>query len=119
MNMKRTFEQRELVANKLKEYLRGSGYTKTSFARKSGISRTDLDNLLDGKINDKGAFENLLKVSLSTLDVPLDTILLSSPSPIEPLLISNEIPDHIKLNIKAQKQYNLLLNILSLCEIYY
>lgn len=119
MNIDQTFEQRELVTNKLKEYLRGIGYTKASFARKSKISRTGLDNLLDGKINDKVAFENLLKVSLSTLDVPLDTILSYSPPPIKPLLNSNEPPNHIKLNSKAQKQYDLLLDILSLCEIYY
>lgn len=119
MNIDQAFEQRKLVTTKLKEYLKNSGYTKASFARKSGISQTNLDNLLDDKINDKGSFENLLKVSLSTLGVPLETILSYSPPPIESLLNSNKLPNHINLNSKAQKQYNLLLDILSLCEIYY
>ena len=119
MNIDQAFEQRKLVTTKLKEYLKNSGYTKASFARKPGISRTDLDSLLKNEINDKDVFDGLFKASLLTLDVSLDTILSSSPSPIEPLLSSNEIPGHIKLSIKAQKQYDLLLDILSLCEIYY
>lgn len=119
MSIEQAFEQRKLVTTKLKEYLRDNGHTKVSFARKSGISRTDLDSLLKNEINDKDVFDGLLKASLLTLDVSLDTILSYSPPPIEPLLSSNKIPGHIKLSIKAQKQYDLLLDILSLCEIYY
>ena len=119
MNIDQAFEQGNIITAKLKEYLRDSGYTKASFSKKAEISCTDLDNLLENRISDKDVFDNLLKVSLAILDAPLDAVLSYSTSPIKPLLISNEIPDHIKASIITQKQYNLLLDILSLCEIYY
>ena len=47
------FEQRSLVALKLKDCIRDRGYTTVSFAKKADISRTTLDKLLNGSINNK------------------------------------------------------------------
>lgn len=46
MRFDELFEQRSLVASKLKECIRDKGYTKVSFAGKAEISRPTLDRLL-------------------------------------------------------------------------
>ena len=43
MRFDELFEQRSLVASKLKECIRDKGYTKVSFASKAGISCSTLD----------------------------------------------------------------------------
>ena len=48
MRFDELFEQRNLVASKLKECIRDKGYTKVSFADKAGISRPTLDKLMNG-----------------------------------------------------------------------
>ena len=48
MRFDELFEQRSLVASKLKECIRDKGYTKVSFAGKADISRPTLDKLLNG-----------------------------------------------------------------------
>ena len=51
MKFDELFEQRSLVASKLKDYIRDKGYTKVSFAAKADISRPTLDRLLSGSID--------------------------------------------------------------------
>ena len=45
MKFDELFEQRSLVASKLKDCIRDMGYTKVSFATKADISRPTLDKL--------------------------------------------------------------------------
>ena len=47
MRFDELFEQRSMVASKLKECIRDMGYTKISFAKKAEISRPTLDKLLN------------------------------------------------------------------------
>ena len=56
MRFDELFEQRSLVASKLKECIRDKGYTKVSFARKADISRPTLDRLLNGAIENKSTY---------------------------------------------------------------
>ena len=51
MRFDELFEQRSLVASKLKECIRDKGYTKVSFAGKADISRPTLDRLLNGAVD--------------------------------------------------------------------
>lgn len=51
------FEQRSLVAMKLKDYIRDRGFTKVSFAKKADISRPTLDKLLNGNVESKSTFD--------------------------------------------------------------
>ena len=50
MKFDELFEQRSLVASKLKDCIRDMGYTKVSFAAKADISRPTLDKLLNTEI---------------------------------------------------------------------
>lgn len=68
------FEQRILVAEKLKECLRQSGFTKVSFSKKTGISRPTLDRLLNGTIDSKSTFDKHLQKILFVLDIVMKNI---------------------------------------------
>ena len=67
MRFDELFEQRSLVASKLKECIRDKGYTKVSFAGKSDISRPTLDRLLNGAVDNKSTFDRHLQKILKQL----------------------------------------------------
>lgn len=116
------FEQRILVAEKLKICIRDKGYTKVSFSKKTGISRPTLDRLLSGTVDNKNTFERHLQKILPVLKVTVDELLfystVSEQKNIEVVYSLNEPLDY-SMNQKAKKQYELLLDILDLCTIYY
>ena len=51
MKFEELFDQRSIVAMKLKDYIRERGFTKVSFAKKAEISRPTLDKILNGSID--------------------------------------------------------------------
>lgn len=116
------FEQRELVAEKLKECIRDMGYTKVSFARKIDISRPTLDKLLSGTIDNKSSFDKHLQKVLFVLGMTSDELLFYSanmqPEKVEVVYSLNAPVDYV-MSEKAKKQYNLLMDVLDLCTIYY
>lgn len=60
LKMDELFEQKCLVASKLKECIRDKGYTKVSIASKTDIPCWILDRLLNGRIDDKQTFDYYL-----------------------------------------------------------
>lgn len=114
------FEQRSLVAVKLKDCIREHGFTKVSFAKKADISRPTLDKLLSGTIDNKSTFDRHLQKVLATLNVSVDDLIFfeAKPQVVDAVYSQNAPSDH-KMSEKAQKQYGLLLDVLNLCEIYY
>ena len=69
MKFDELFEQRSLVASKLKDCIRDLGYTKVSFASKADISRPTLDKLLNGGIDNKSSFDRHLQKILKLLNM--------------------------------------------------
>ena len=115
MRFDELFEQRSLVASKLKECIRDKGYTKVSFAGKADISRPTLDRLLNG------ADRHLQKI-LKVLNMSVEELLLYrsvSAKPVTATVFSQNAPLEHEMSETAKKQYNLLLDIIDLCEIYY
>lgn len=114
------FEQRNLVARKLKDCIRARGFTKVSFSKMAGISRPTLDKLLNGEIDNKNNFDKHLQKILAALNLSIDELMYfeSEPQRIE-VVYSQNSPADYQMNEKAKKQYGLLLDILDLCEIYY
>ena len=116
------FEQRKLVASKLKECIRDKGYTKVSFAGKAGISRPTLDRLLNGAVDNKSTFDRHLQKILKVLNMSAEELLLYhsvSAMPITAAVFSQNAPLEHEMSETAKKQYNLLLDVIDLCEIYY
>lgn len=116
------FEQRILVAEKLKECIRDLGFTKVSFAKKTDISRPTLDRLMNGTIDNKSTFDKHLQKILIALDMTAEELLFYSTKvknkKVEAVYSSNEPADYT-MSEKAKKQYGLLMDVLDLCTIYY
>ena len=116
------FEQRKQVASKLKECIRDKGYTKVSFAGKTDISRPTLDRLLNGAVDNKSTFDRHLQKILKALNMSVEELLLYhsvSSKPVTATGFSQNAPLQHEMSETAKKQYNLLLDVIDLCEIYY
>ena len=121
MKFDELFEQRALVASKLKECIKEKGYTKVAFAGKAGISRPTLDKLLNGAIDSKSTFDRHLQKILKTLNMSVEDFMLFH-SPVEKkesAVFSENAPAEHEMSMTASKQYDLLLDIIDLCTIYY
>lgn len=116
------FEQRSLVASKLKDCIRDLGYTKVSFAAKADISRPTLDKLLSGNIDNKSSFDRHLQKILKLLNMTIDDFMLyhsASVKTVTATVFSQNAPMDHEMSDTAKKQYNLLLDVIDLCAIYY
>ena len=121
MRFDELFEQRSLVASKLKDCMRDKGYTKVSFAKKAEISRPTLDKLLSGGIDNKTTFDRHLQKILKMLNMSVDELMLYSAQQSRPFMAvySQNAPKDHEMSDKARKQYDLLLDVVDLCAIYY
>lgn len=122
MKFDELFEHRSLVASKLKDCIRDMGYTKVSFAAKAGISRPTLDKLLNGSIANKRSFDRHLQKILQLLDMTVEELMLYHsilPKPATATVYSQNAPMDHEMSDTAKKQYDLLLDIIDLCAIYY
>ena len=122
MEINDLFDHRSLVAVKLKGCIRERGFTKVSFARKAGISRTVLDRFLEGNVDNERVFDRYLCCVLDALSISADDLIQFEPK-AKPKIIDaiylKSVPKDYQMSAKAEKQYGLLMDILELCEIYY
>ena len=122
MKFDELFEHRSLVASKLKDCIRDMGYTKVSFAAKAGISRPTLDKLLNGSISNKSSFDRHLQKILQLLNMTVEELMLHHSIPPKSAAVtvySQNAPMDHEMSDTAKKQYDLLLDIIDLCAIYY
>lgn len=122
MKFDELFEQRSLVASKLKDCIRDRGYTKVSFASKADISRPTLDKLLNGSIDNKSSFDRHLQKILRVLNMTAENLMLYHTAPakvVSETVFSQNAPVDHEMSDTAKKQYNLLLDVIDLCAIYY
>ncbi|MBQ3513677.1 MAG: helix-turn-helix transcriptional regulator [Lachnospiraceae bacterium] len=122
MKFDELFEQRSLVASKLKECIRDKGYTKVSFASKADISRPTLDKLLNGAIDSKSTFDRHLQKILKLLNMSVEELMFYhsvSAKPVTVTVFSQNAPLEYEMSETAKQQYNLLLDVIELCAIYY
>lgn len=114
------FEQRILIASKLKQCIKEMGFTKASFARQIGISRPTLDKLLAGNVSNKTRFDEYMHRILPELQLTAEELMFFSIPPKEKAENPPQnIPEAYQMNEKALKQYDLLMDIVDLCTIYY
>ena len=120
MTINDLFDQRGFVAVKLKNCIRERGFTKVSFARKAGISRPMLDELLEGNIDNERVFDDCVSRALDALNISEDGWACFEPKHKSTDTVCREsVPKDNRMSEKAQKQYGLLMDTLELCEIYY
>ena len=101
MKFDELFEQRSLVASKLKDCIRDMGYTKVSFASKADISRPTLDKLLNGSIDNKSSFDRHLQKILKLLNMTVEDLMLYHSAPVKSatttVFSKNALVDHEKI----------------------
>ena len=121
MRFDELFEHRSLVASKLKDCIRDKGFTKVSFAKKAEISRPTLDKLLNGSIDSKTTFDRHLQKILKVMNMSVDELMLYSVQQSRPVEVcySQNAPEDHEMSDIARKQYDLLLDIIDLCAVYY
>lgn len=120
MKINDLFAQRGLVAVKLKGCIREHGFTKVSFVRKAGISKTVLDGFLEGNVDNECVFNDCISKALVALNISVDDLACFEPKLKSTDTVRREsVPKEYRMSTKAQKQYGLLMDILELCEIYY
>lgn len=121
MRFDELFEQRSLVASKLKDCLRDKGYTKVSFAKKAEISRPTLDKLLSGNIDSKTTFDRHIHKILKMMNMTVDELMFYSAQRSRSVVAvySQNAPENHEMSDAARKQYDLLLDIIDLCAVYY
>lgn len=122
MKFDELFEQRSLVASKLKDYIRDMGYTKVSFASKAEISRPTLDKLLNAGIDNKSSFDRHLQKILKVLNMTAEELMFYHSAPVKTTtaaVFSKNAPVDHEMSDIAKKQYDLLLDVIDLCAIYY
>lgn len=56
MQVEELFEMRSSIATRLKDCIRDAGHTKISFSKRYGIPIRELENLLNGTLEDKNKF---------------------------------------------------------------
>lgn len=115
--LEKSFSQRKLIGLKLKEYIRKSGYTKASFLSKANISKTDLDKILNGEIDDESVFASIMTKILKMLSTTEEEIL--SCKVFSPTKAEENVSIENGMSKKAKKQYEMLMDIIDLCAIYY
>lgn len=121
MKFDELFENRSLIASKLKDCIREARYTKVAFAKKANISRPTPDKILNGNVDNKNTFDHHLQKILGALNLTIDDFLFHTTSHQQSLttIDSNNALKNHKMSIKTKKQIELLLDVIDLCTIYY
>ena len=101
-------------------YIRNYGFSKASFCRKTGISRVELDQILNEETGSLGVSDQKMCQIVSALDIDPD-VLADLPFDEKQRSIVNlsGVSGQLQMNEKEQKEYDLLQDILNLCSIYY
>lgn len=118
MDSKFLFKNRKTIGTKIRYCILDKGYTLVSFVKVKRLSETMLKDVLNGN------FENEIIYSICLYEV-LEALEMSSNEVIN--YVPKDIKEHFtsaykvkySLSEKAQKQYDLLSDVLDLVEIYY
>ena len=120
MHFDELFEMRKLIGIKLKDYIRGNGFSKVSFCKKTEISRPTLDKILNGEIDSKSTFDKHLNKIFTSLSISPDTLMgfSTKTQSVDAVCAQNALINY-QMNDKAKMEHDLLQDILNLCSVYY
>ena len=101
-------------------YIRNHGFSKASFCRKTGISRSELDRILNEETGGLDTSDQQMRQIVSALHIDPDA--LAGPLPAGKQISAigfSGAPEQFQANEKTKKEYDLLQDILNLCSVYY
>lgn len=109
-----------IIEKNLEYYIRSHGFSKVSFCRKTGISRIELDRILNEETGSLDVSDLQMRQIVATLHID-PNVLVSQPSD-EKQRYAMSLPGvsgQFQINEKVRKEYDLLQDILNLCRVYY
>lgn len=111
---------RTITGENLEYYIRNHGFSKASFCRKTGISRIELDRILNEETGSLDVSDRQMRQIVSALRIDPD-VLAGPPSGEQQRSVVNlpGVSRQFQMSEKEQKEYDLLQDILNLCSIYY
>lgn len=113
-------KMRKITGENLEYYIRSRGFSKESFCRKTGISRVELDRILNEETGSLDASDQQMRQIASALHIDPDV--LAGPLPVgkqRSVMGLPGAPEQLQANEKTKKEYDLLQDILNLCNVYY
>jgi transcriptional regulator with XRE-family HTH domain len=122
-SLDRAFEIRKKVGRNILNIIKEKGYTKSSFSRLSNISRTTLDRIINGEIDNKAIFTTHINKILDNQILTVKELLYynSEQEVINRTdsAFSDNSPQNYELKPEAKNVFMILDDILHLCELYY
>lgn len=118
MDSKFLFENRKQIGTKIRYCILDKGYTLVSFVKAKRLSKKMLNDILEGDFENEIVYIICLYEVLEALGMSFNDIVNYVPKAIREHSTSAY---KVKYNLseKAQKQYDLLSDVLDLAEIYY
>lgn len=111
---------RKITGKNLEYYIRSHGFSKVSFCRKTGISRAELDRILNKEAGGLDVSDRQMRQIASALHIDPDALVGPLPVGKQISVISSPgVPELSQANEKTKKEYDLLQDILNLCSVYY
>jgi transcriptional regulator with XRE-family HTH domain len=117
------FENRKLIGENILNIIKDNGYTKSSFARLTKISRPTLDKLIKGEVDSLATFKTHVQKILESQNIDEEQLMNYIPryNTKKELVfaLSDNAPDNHALNSNAQEMFGILDDIVHMYELYY
>ena len=121
--MELLFENRKLIGKNILNIIKDKGYTKSSFSRLTNISRPTLDKLIKGEVDSLATFKTHIQKILDSQNMDEEQLLNYVPKYKAKkelvFALSDNAPENHAMNPKAQEMFDILEDIVHMCEIYY
>ena len=123
MMKKKIFTQRGEIGKQVLQFIKGEGYTKSSFAKMIDVSRPTLNQIIEGKTPSETTFNTQINKILNAIGMNLDELMnyenKNNNTDIMKVAYSNNSPKDHSMSKSAVDTLNILNNVLDLYEIYY
>jgi len=117
------FENRKLIGENILNIIKDNGYTKSSFASITNISRPTLDKLIKGEVDSLATFKTHILKILETQGMDEEQLLNYVPKYKAKkeivFALSDNAPENHVLKPNAQEMFGILEDIVHICELYY
>lgn len=122
-NKELIYNNKKLIGSNISRLIKKEGYTKSSFAKRTGISRPTLNKILEGDIPSSTTLENHINKILEVLNIDVQTLLCNNYIQTQTNTLNtvyyDNAPQDYERSITVNEKLDLLDGILDLCEIYY
>lgn len=122
-NKELIYNNKKLIGSNISRLIKKEGYTKSSFAKRTGISRPTLNKILEGDIPSSTTLENHINKILEVLNIDIQTLLCNNYTHAQPNTLNtvyyDNAPQDYERSVIVNEKLDLLDGILDLCEIYY